>query len=226
MNELVAVIDDEPDILELVSTQLKKSGFKVESFLNASEFYNYLELTTPDLVILDLMLPDVDGVEVCKFLRRNSEYSDIPIIMLTARDEEIDKILGLEIGADDYITKPFSPRELIARIKAILRRYGKSQEESILNISDKLKIDLQKYEVYVDGKLVDLTTTEFNILKILSQSAGKVFSREQLLSQLWGEEKIVVNRTVDVHIKNLRSKMGSVGQHIKNIRGVGYKLDL
>jgi two-component system phosphate regulon response regulator PhoB/two-component system alkaline phosphatase synthesis response regulator PhoP len=226
MNELVAVIEDEVDIVELVSIHLKKSGFKVESFSNASRFYDYLELTMPDLVILDLMLPDVDGIEVCKFLRGSNEYSNIPIIMLTARDEEIDKILGLELGADDYVTKPFSPRELIARIRAVLRRYGKSQEDSILDIGDKLKIDLQKYEVYVDGKPVDLTTTEFNILKILSQNIGKVFSREQLLSQLWGGEKIVVSRTVDVHIKNLRDKLCSKGQHIKNIRGVGYKLDL
>ncbi len=226
VNELIAIIDDEPDILQLVVLQLKKNGFRTAGFANASGFYSFLNEKSPDLVILDLMLPDIDGVEICRQLRSNPQTAKIPIIMLTARSEEFDKVLGLEIGADDYVTKPFSTRELVARVKAVLRRSQPTLSENILKITDSLTIDLEKYIVQADGKPIALTATEFNLLKILAQKPGHVFSREHLLDQLWGEDKIVVNRTIDVHIKNLREKLGEYGSLIRNLRGVGYKLEI
>ncbi|HPC36572.1 MAG TPA: response regulator [Candidatus Marinimicrobia bacterium] len=226
MNELIAIIDDEPDILQLVVLQLKKNGFRTAGFAGANGFYNFLNEKSPDLVILDLMLPDIDGVEICKQLKSDPKTAKIPIIMLTARSEEFDKVLGLEIGADDYVTKPFSSRELIARVKAVLRRSQPTSGENILKIADGLIIDLEKYIVLANGKPITLTATEFNLLKILAQKPGHVFSRENLLDQLWGEDKIVVNRTIDVHIKNLREKLGEYGRLIRNLRGVGYKLEI
>jgi two-component system phosphate regulon response regulator PhoB/two-component system alkaline phosphatase synthesis response regulator PhoP len=224
-NKLIAVVDDEPDILELVSIHLKKAGFKVREFLTAQSFFNFIEEEIPELIILDLMLPDSNGLEICKYLKKKPKFSSIPIIMLTAKSEETDKIIGLELGADDYITKPFSPKELTARVKAVLRRDQLKQETTIIEIDDVLKIDTQKYEVYVHNKKVDLTSTEFKILKILAEKSGIVFSREQLLNHLWGNDKAVLDRTIDVHIKNLRDKLGSAGKYVKNIRGVGYKLE-
>lgn len=224
MKKLIAVIDDEPDILELVCLHLRRVGFEVRKFLNAHSFFKFLRDDMPDLIILDLMLPDADGIEICKYLKSEREFSAIPIIMLTARAEETDKVLGLEIGADDYITKPFSPRELVARVKAILRRKVPPHEE-VIEIGDILKIDPQKFEVYVKGKKVELTPTEFKILKCLTEKKGWVFTREQILNYLWGEERAVLDRTIDVHIKNLREKLGKAGRLIKNVRGVGYKIE-
>jgi DNA-binding response OmpR family regulator len=225
MNELIAIIDDEPDILQLVTLQLKKNGFRTAGFADAFGFYDFLKEKSPDLIVLDLMLPDSDGIEVCKYLKGNPRTAAIPIIMLTARAEEFDKILGLEIGADDYVTKPFSSRELIARVKAILRRTQPAQADTLVKVTDGLTIDLQKYEVLANGKPIRLTATEFNLLKIMAQKPGHVFSREHLLELLWGDDKIVVNRSIDVHIKNLRGKLGANGQLIRNLRGVGYKLE-
>jgi len=209
MNELIAVIDDEPDILELVSLHLTKSGFKVKEFLNAESFFKFLSSKIPDLIILDLMLPDADGIEICKYLKSNEDFRSIPIIMLTARATEIDKVLGLELGADDYVTKPFSPRELVARVKAVLRR--KEDTSKKVKIGDVLLIDLNKYEVFVENKKIDLTSTEFRILKILACKKGWVFTRDQILNHLWGYDKVVLDRTIDVHIKNLREKLGKAG---------------
>ncbi len=169
------------------------------------------------------MLPETDGLEVCKYLR-NEKTVDFPIIMLTAKDDEFDKVLGLELGADDYVTKPFSVRELIARVKAVLRRMSEKQNKTIINIENMLKVDLQKYEVTVNNDSVTLTATEFKLLKIFATKRGFVYSRENLLRKLWGEDKLVVNRTIDVHIKNLREKLGPAGKFIVNIRGVGYKM--
>jgi len=225
VNELIAIIDDEPDILQLVTVQMQKNGFRTAGFAAAAGFYDFLKEKNPDLIVLDLMLPDSDGIEVCKYLKGNSQTAAIPVIMLTARAEELDRILGLEIGADDYVTKPFSSRELVARVKAILRRTQPSQARTLLKVTDGLIIDLQKYSVSADGKPVHLTATEFNLLKILAQKPGHVFSREHLLEQLWGNDKIVVERTIDVHIKNLREKLGAYGQMIRNLRGIGYKLE-
>ncbi len=227
MNEIIAIVDDEPDILELVTTHLKRANFETKEYSNGREFLNSLERHIPDLVILDLMLPDINGIDICRQLRRDEKYSQLPIIMLTARADESDTILGLELGADDYVTKPFSPKELIARVKAVLRRKQRSEKEAdIINIKDLLLIDLQKYEVKVKGEKVNLTPTEFRILTYLADKIGWVFTREQILDFLWGHDKAVLDRTIDVHIKHLREKLGDVGKYIKNIRGVGYKLDI
>lgn len=226
MNKLIFVIDDEPDIVELVTIHLKKAMFKVKGFSDAESFYRFLDEKTPDLIILDLMLPDADGLEICKYLKKEDKFSSIPIIMLTAKGDETDKILGLEFGADDYVTKPFSPRELVARVKAVLRRRQKAEESGKLEIGGILTIDPASYEVVVEGRKIELTTTEFRILKLLLSKKSKVFSRYDILDHLWGDEKIVLDRTIDVHIRNLRDKLGKAGQFIKNIRGIGYKLEL
>ncbi len=225
MNKLIAVIDDEPDIVELVTIHLKKAMYKVNGFSDAESFYCFLEEQTPDLIILDLMLPDADGLEICKHLKKEDRFSSIPIIMLTAKGDETDKILGLEFGADDYVTKPFSPRELVARVKAVLRRRQRVEKSGKLDAGGILIIDTEKYEVFVEGKRVELTSTEFRILKLLLSKRSKVFSRDDILDYLWGHEKIVLDRTIDVHIKHLRDKLGKAGRFIKNIRGVGYKLE-
>lgn len=223
---LIAIVDDELDILDLVAINLEKSGFQTAKFEDASSLLNFLESKIPDLIVLDLMLPDIDGFDVCKNLKKNDRFSSIPIIMLTAKGEETDRILGLEFGADDYIVKPFSPRELVARVKAVLRRSdSKQQEKEVLIVGKILKINTNKFEVYVENKKIDLTSTEFNLLKLLTKRIGWVYSRNQILDHLWGNDKIVIDRTVDVHIKNLREKLGPAGKFIKNIRSVGYKIE-
>ena len=224
MSKLIAVIDDEPDIRELVSLHLKKSSFEVEEFPDGESFMEFLEHTLPDIILLDLMLPDMDGFEICKHVRQEDDYSAIPIIMLTAKTDETDTILGLELGADDYVTKPFSPKELVARVKAVLRRPVRREETNQINIDNVISIDLRKFEVFVDNSPVDLTSTEFRILHMLSVRRGWVYSRDQILDYLWGNDKIVLDRTVDVHIKNLRSKLGKAKNYIINVRGIGYKL--
>ena len=225
-NQLIAVIDDEPDILELVSLHLKRSNYRVREFAEAEPFYRSLTKELPDLIILDLMLPDVDGFEICKYLRSQERYASIPIIMLTAKTEETDKVIGLELGADDYVTKPFSPRELVARVKAVLRRHSRKDEETRkITISGFVTVDLDRHEVDIDGKKIDLTPTEFKILQLLASKPGRIQSRDQILSFLWGEEKFVIDRTVDVHIRHLREKLGDASQIIRNVRGVGYKIE-
>ncbi len=226
MSQYIAIVDDEQDILELVSLNLKRSGFRTKEFAEVESFYRSLKTEVPDLIVLDLMLPDVDGFEVCKYLKNHEPFSSIPILMLTARTEETEKVLGLELGADDYVTKPFSPRELVARVKAILRRRGRKEPDTRkMVIHDILIIDLEKYEVEVAGKKVDLTPTEFRILQLLASKQGRVQSRDQVLSFLWGEEKYVIDRTIDVHIRHLREKLGKAAAFIKNVRGLGYKIE-
>lgn len=225
MNELIAVVDDEPDILELVSLHLKKAGFITEEFEEGKSFLDFIKKKKPDLVILDLMLPDIDGLEICKRLKSDNEFSSIPIIMLTAKGEETDKIVGLELGADDYVTKPFSPKELVARVKAVLRRPSSEAKSKNIKVGKVLNIDLGKYKVTVEGKTVELTLTEFKILQLLASKKGWVFTRDKILDYLWGQEKIVIDRTVDVHVKNLREKIGKASKFIKNVRGVGYKIE-
>lgn len=225
MKKIIAIIDDEPDIVELVSLHLQKAGFEARGFSNLENFLGFIEKTQPDLILLDLMLPDADGLEVCKYLRKTKEFAEVPIIMLTARGEETDRVLGLEIGADDYITKPFSPRELVARVKAVLRRQVREEESEKIIVRDLLVIYPEKHETYAGGDKVDLTSTEFRILTLLARGRGRVFTRDQILDHLWGQEKAVVDRTVDVHIRHLREKLGKASCLIKSIRGVGYKLE-
>lgn len=226
MNRLVAIVDDEPDILNLVAINLQKAGFETVQFEIADELHKYLQKKIPDLIILDLMLPDADGFDVCKELKKDEKFSAIPIIMLTAKGDETDRVLGLEFGADDYVVKPFSPRELAARVKAVLRR-GKVKQETkkSITIGEILKLDLLKFKVLVNDKTIDVTPTEFKLLKLMATRSGWVFSRNQILDHLWGNDKIVVDRTVDVHVRNLREKLGEAAKFIKNVRGVGYKIE-
>ena len=221
----IAVVEDEPDIAQLVSTHLQKEGFKVEGYPDAGSFLKSLSNHMPDLILLDLMLPDADGLDICKILRRDEGSKAIPIIIVTAKGEETDKIVGLELGADDYVTKPFSLKELTARIKAVLRRPTAEPASRKIEIGRALVIDLAKHQVSYQGTPIDLTSTEFNILSLLASRKGWVFTRDQILDNLWGQDKIVLDRTIDVHIKNLREKLGKASRYINNIRGVGYKLE-
>lgn len=230
MNNKIAILEDETDIQELLSVNLTKESYSVELFDSAVKLKQYLNHNHVDLLILDLMLPDADGLDLCKEFKASEETKHIPIILLTAKSHEFDKVLGLELGADDYITKPFSVRELIARIKVILKRYKKNTEthetnKDVIRIGTNVLIDPQRYEVKYDTKLIQLTKTEFKILMVLGEKKGRVFSRDQLLEYLWGNDKIVTDRTIDVHIKNLRDKLGDAGRFIKNIKGIGYKVE-
>jgi len=224
MASRIAVIDDEPDILHLVEIHLRKTGFETALFPDAGSFLRALKNRTPDLILLDLMLPDMDGFDVCRRLKQDPVSAAIPVIMLTAKGQEPDKVHGLEIGADDYITKPFSPRELVARVKAVLRRAGKGMAE-IVTLKEMLTIDPERFEVRLHDNPVVLTPVEFKILHLLASHKGKVFSREKILDHLWGNEKAVIDRTIDVHIKNLRDKLGEAAAVIQNVRGVGYKVE-
>ncbi len=225
--KVVAIVDDEEDIVNLVSHHIKREGYKVKEFHNGRDFLLFLESIVPDLVILDIMLPGIDGLEICRMLKNRARTSSIPIIMLTAKASEADVVVGLEIGADDYIVKPFSPREMVARVKSLLRRVNSREgKEPKLEIGP-ISLNSERYEVTVNGRRVDLTTTEFKILEVLLEKRGSVFTRDQLLKKkrLWGDDKLVYDRTIDVHIKNLREKLGKAGNMIKTIRGIGYKLE-
>jgi len=224
LSRLIAVVDDEPDIRELVALHLRKAGFSVRTFPDAASFQKSLASNLPDLVVLDLMLPDADGIEVCKDMKHEGRTARVPVVMLTARGDELDRVLGLEIGADDYVTKPFSPKELVARVKAVLRRHVRHEANDKVELADGVVMDTNRYEVTAHGRKLDLTTTEFKLLAILAERRGWVFSRDEILNRLWGDEKAVIDRTVDVHVTNLRKKLGKAGGLIENVRGVGYKL--
>jgi DNA-binding response OmpR family regulator len=221
---VIAALDDEADILELLKVNLQKAGFRFEGFQEADDLFRYLSRETPGLILLDLMLPDTDGIEVCRQLRRSEKLAGIPVIMLTAKGDESDKVVGLEIGADDYVTKPFSIKELVARIHAVLRRPAVGEAGTRIAVGT-LILDPDKFEVTVSGAKVELTATEFKILQLLASRKGRVFSRDQILDFLWGSEKAVIDRTIDVHIRNLREKLGEAASLVRNIRGVGYKLE-
>lgn len=226
-NKTIAIVDDDEDIVELVAHNLNKVGYKTKGFHNGMAFLNYLRTDLPDLVILDIMLPGSDGFEICKILKNSSRTSSLPIIMLSAKGTEADIVAGLELGADDYVVKPMSPRVLEARVKTILRRANaKADDPGVVTIGA-LTVDSERYVATVDGVDIPLTTTEFKILEVLAAYIGKVFTRDELLKKkrLWGDDKLVYDRTIDVHIKNLREKMGDAGNMIKTIRGIGYKLE-
>jgi DNA-binding response OmpR family regulator len=217
----VLIVDDEPNIVELARLYLEKEGYTVQGVGRGEEALTELKRFNPDLVILDLMLPDIDGFEICRRIRARS---DIPILMLTARREDVDKILGLEIGADDYFTKPFNPRELVARVKAILRRYKAGlKPDSVIEIG-RLRISPARQEVSLDGEPVKLRTKEFALLSTLAQHTGIVLSREKLLELVWGFDFYGETRTVDVHVNHLREKIKGSGVLIETVRGTGYKL--
>lgn len=226
--EKILIVDDEPHILELVRFNLEAGGFKVIEAPDGQKAIELAQTENPDLILLDLMLPGTDGLEVCRILRQQKATREIPIIMLTAKSEEIDKVLGLEIGADDYITKPFSPRELTARVKAVLRRSaGSEKTENNIKIGN-LVIDIEKHEVLVDGEKQEFTPKEFDLLKLLASNPGKVFSREYLLENIWGYDYLGDTRTVDVHIRHLRQKVEKESDrpvYIETVRGIGYKFN-
>jgi len=221
----IALVEDEPDIASLLAAYLRKEGYTVDHFPTANRFFHALQRSRPDILLLDLMLPDADGFEICKAMKKNEAWSRIPIIIMTAKAEESDKILGLELGADDYITKPFSFKEMAARIKAVLRRSEAPEFAKTIDVGGILRIDLDKFDVRVNDRPVSLTSTEFKILSFLASKKGRVLSRDQILDHLWGHEKIVLDRTVDVHIRNLREKLGPAAALVKNLRGVGYKVE-
>lgn len=221
---LIYIIEDDEDINELLTYNFRKEGFDVRSFPNGKLAFEHLKEERPDVVVLDLMMPEIDGLEFCKLVRSDKEFENIPLIMLTAKSTEIDKIVGLELGADDYVTKPFSFRELLARVKAVLRRskLSESGSSSVVKIGD-LVIKPDKFQVILEGKPVYLTTTQFKLLMSLISAEGKVLSRDYILENVWGWEKDVYDRTIDVHIKKLREALGKYGSCIKTVRGVGYK---
>ncbi|MFA6431990.1 MAG: response regulator [Candidatus Margulisiibacteriota bacterium] len=222
----ILVIDDEKDIVQTIEYNLLKEDFKVAKAYDGQAGLKLAKEKIPDLIILDLMLPTIPGTEVCKILKNNPETKNIPIIMLSAKGSETDKIVGLELGADDYITKPFSMRELVARVRAILKRYEKETlVKSVIKFPD-LEIDSDKHEVKVAGKQIELTAKEFALLKYLAENKGKVYGREKLLDNVWGIEVAIETRTVDVHMRRLREKLGKTGRYLHTLRGVGYKFDV
>ncbi|MEE1107938.1 response regulator transcription factor [Macrococcoides canis] len=231
MSQKVLVVDDEQSIVTLLQYNLEQSGFEVLTAFDGEEGLNKIFSEDPDIVVLDLMLPKMDGVEVCKAVR--SEKNQVPILMLTAKDDEFDKVLGLELGADDYMTKPFSPREVTARLKAILRRsqalrQHESEKENKEIIIGKLKILPEHFEAYRNGELIDLTPKEFELLIYLIERQGRVITREHMLNSVWNYEFAGDSRIVDVHISHLREKIEEnpkQPQYIKTVRGLGYKLD-
>jgi DNA-binding response OmpR family regulator len=219
----ILVVDDEPNIVQLARLYLERDGYAVTSVGNGQKALEAARSQQPDLIVLDVMLPQVDGFEVCRRLR--AEDNPVPIIMVTARDDDIDKILGLELGADDYLTKPFNPRELVARVKAVLRRGNSAQQmaQAPLQISD-LEINFAGREVRINAEPIELRTQEFEVLKVLAENKGVVLSREQLLSKAWGFDFYGQTRTVDVHIAQLRRKIAASKVQIETVTGIGYKL--
>jgi two-component system, OmpR family, alkaline phosphatase synthesis response regulator PhoP len=223
--ESILVVEDEEDILELVKYNLAKEGYRVSGAASGEVGLKNARSSLPDLIVLDLMLPGIDGLEVCKILKNDSKTQHIPVIMLTAKSEDSDIITGLEIGADDYLAKPFTPKVLIARVRTVLRRKAKAnvKETSTVRVHD-IVIDPGRHEVIVAGEIIDLTLTEFLILHLLARHPGWVFSRYQIVNEIRGEETIVTDRAVDVQIVGLRRKLGDAGKYVETVRGVGYKL--
>ena len=219
----ILVVDDEPEAVELVEFNLKQAGYDVVTAGDGAEALKKARTVLPGLVLLDLMLPEVDGLEVCKMLRRDPATAGIPIIMVTAKAAEIDRILGLELGADDYITKPFSPRELVLRVKKMLQRGPTAGEEQNTFKFGELVIDSPRHLVSWRGKQIELTATEFKLLVVLAQRRGRVQSREQLLRDVWEYNSLIDTRTVDTHMRRLREKLGPAAKYLDTVRGVGYR---
>jgi two-component system, OmpR family, alkaline phosphatase synthesis response regulator PhoP len=228
MPKKILIVDDEKDIVDLISYNLEKEGFVTIKAHDGERALELVEAKRPDMVLLDLMLPGIRGLEVCKFIRKNPDTETLPIIMLTAKGDQVDKILGLEMGADDYITKPFNVRELIARIQSVLRRVdvrhdsGKKEKFAYKG----LHFDYNSYEVTIDGRKIDLSPTEIKLLRFFTQHPGRVYTRDQLLDYVWGDETFVEPRTVDVHISRLRTAIEmdkDNPQYILTVRGIGYK---
>jgi DNA-binding response OmpR family regulator len=223
MKPKILVVDDEPDALELLEINLKGAGYDVVTAPDGEQALKKARDLLPKLIILDLMLPEVDGLEVCKILRRDQRTSGIPIIMLTAKAGEVDRVLGLELGADDYVTKPFSPRELVLRVKRLLRTNEAPTEKADHIDYKELSLDIPRHQALVKGKPIDLTATEFKLLTVLAQRRGRVQSREQLLQDVWEYDNLIDTRTVDTHMRRLREKLGMASKYLDTVRGVGYR---
>ncbi len=223
MTNTVLIVEDESDILNLIDWHLRAEGYNTLKASDGGKAIETAEKKRPDLILLDLILPGIDGLEVCKTLKKNPKTDSIPVVMLTAKGEEVDRIVGFELGADDYIVKPFSPRELILRLRAILRRHAKEPgEEAVMNYRE-MQIDKDSYRVWIKGKEISLTLTEFNLLIELLQNQGKVRTRDQLLDRVWGYQFEGYHRTVDTHIRRLRQKIGPYADAIETVRGIGYR---
>jgi phosphate regulon transcriptional regulator PhoB len=224
MSQKILIIDDEPDVIDMVEMNLKAAGFKVSSAEDGESGLKKAREEQPSIVILDLMLPKMSGLEVCKALKKDAATSHIPVIMLTAKSDEVDRIVGLELGADDYVPKPFSPRELGLRVKSVLRRAQTTEhKQERLQLGD-LVVDMARHEVFVKGKEVSLTATEFRLLAVLMERRGRVQSRDRLLNDVWGYESVIDTRTVDTHVRRLREKLGVLADYVETIRGVGYRM--
>lgn len=228
MAERILVVDDEKDLVELLDYNLKKDGYAVVTTGNGLDALKLAASEPPDLVVLDIMLPGMQGLDVMKSLKTRPSTQHIPVILLTAKSEELDKVLGLELGADDYVTKPFSPRELIARVKAVLRRSSAAARQGgqKVIVVRGLKIDLSKHKVYLNESPVELSPTEFKLLQFLAENRGRVIARDSLLDNVWGHDAFVEPRTVDVHVRRLRAKIEDDPEepaYIKTVRGVGYE---
>ena len=221
----ILIVEDETDIVELLAYNLHQAGFETITAFNGEDALRHANTKPPDLVLLAVLLPGVDGLEVCRMLKRNPTTADIPVIMLTAKGEKTDRIVGLELGADDYVTKPFSPREVMLRIRAVQRRMEEARTSAAvkqLRIHD-LVIDLDKHQVFNRGQELDLTATEFKLLTLLAGAPGRVFTRDLLMNELWGDNYFAVDRTVDTHISRLRRKLDHLSDAIETMRGVGYR---
>ncbi|PTY01101.1 response regulator transcription factor [Opitutus sp. ER46] len=223
MKPKILVVDDEPDALEVLGFKLKEAGYAPIFAKDGSRAITAARDEHPDLIVLDLMLPEVDGLEVCKVLRRDNTTAGIPIVMLTARAAEMDRVIGLELGADDYVTKPFSPRELVLRIKKLLARAPAADTAAALIRFGDLAIDVPRHEVRWRDEPIALTATEFKLLQVLAQRRGRVQTRDRLLQDVWGYENPIDSRTVDTHMRRLREKLGDAAQYLETIRGVGYR---
>ncbi len=223
MKPKILVVDDEPDALELLGFKLREAGFAPIFATDGLKALAAVRAERPDLVVLDLMLPELDGLEVCKLMRRDPATAGIPVLMLTAKAAEMDRVVGLELGADDYVTKPYSPRELVLRIRKLLKRtQGVNEAADQLTIGV-LTIDVPHHAATVEGKPVTLTATEFNLLAVLAKRRGRVQTRERLLQDVWGYETAIDTRTVDTHMRRLREKIGAAAEYLETIRGVGYR---
>ena len=223
----ILVVEDDRDISELITYNLEREGYEIASLYDGSQVVDFVNKRKPDLIILDLMLPEVDGIEICRTLKSDAATKHIPIVMLTAKSEEADVVVGLQMGADDYIPKPFSPKVLVARIKAITRRMAELQlsvsaTENLRSFGD-FNIDLLKHKISFKGQEIKLTSMEFDIVEFLSRSPGRVWSREQILDNVWKEGKFIIDRAVDVHVRGLRKKLGVAEDYIETVRGVGYR---
>jgi two-component system phosphate regulon response regulator PhoB len=226
VRQRIVIIEDEKDILDLVRYNFRKEGFEVESFTHGRNGLDFVRQNSADMLLLDIMLPDLDGMEICKQLRSDERLKNIPIIFLTAKGEEVDRVVGLEIGADDYVVKPFSPRELVARVKAVLRRRDPTQGKTEVIEVPGLRMDSNTREVIVRGRPITLSALEFKLLHFLASQPRRVFSREQLLDNVWGRDRFVTPRTVDVHIRRLREKIEAQGnepRYVQTVRGSGYR---